>query len=224
MQSVSFYAGGDTPMPLGRLYTLGIRFFTGRAHAAALLPEVMPLIEAGTPAPRGGDHARRRLGGRAGGVCASRRSSSWSAAHEPGTSPRPAAGGRDDARVWRRAHRRDSGRAPENAGVVSSPRSPTYVGEAQSGARAERPSGSPCRGADARRGLRVQHRRSRATLTGAKLAPTRLNRGWRCFRGPARRARHRSHAHGSSPSRRRPRCRRAAGGPAPGRAHGRTRT
>src|SRR5581483_3359644 len=47
LQSVSFYAGGDTPMPLGRLYTLGIRFFTGRAHAAALLPEVLPLIEAG---------------------------------------------------------------------------------------------------------------------------------------------------------------------------------
>jgi threonine dehydrogenase-like Zn-dependent dehydrogenase len=51
LQSVSFYAGGDTPMPLGRLYTLGIRFFTGRAHAAALLPEVMPLIEAGRLRP-----------------------------------------------------------------------------------------------------------------------------------------------------------------------------
>jgi alcohol dehydrogenase len=51
LQSVSFYAGGDTPMPLGRLYTLGIRFFTGRAHAAALLPRVMPLIEAGRLRP-----------------------------------------------------------------------------------------------------------------------------------------------------------------------------
>ena len=51
LQSVSFSAGGDTPMPLGRLYTLGIRFFTGRAHAAALLPEVMPLIEAGRLRP-----------------------------------------------------------------------------------------------------------------------------------------------------------------------------
>src|SRR6185369_10331321 len=40
LQSVSFYAGGDMPMPLGRLYTLGIQFFTGRAHAAALLPQV----------------------------------------------------------------------------------------------------------------------------------------------------------------------------------------
>jgi threonine dehydrogenase-like Zn-dependent dehydrogenase len=51
LQSVSFYAGGDTPMPLGRLYTYGIRFFTGRAHATALLPQVMPLIEAGRLRP-----------------------------------------------------------------------------------------------------------------------------------------------------------------------------
>jgi hypothetical protein len=33
-------------LPLGKLYTLGIRFFIGRAHAASLLPEVMPLIAA----------------------------------------------------------------------------------------------------------------------------------------------------------------------------------
>jgi len=52
LQSVSFYAGADMPMPLGRLYTLGIRFFTGRAHAAALLPEVMPLIEQGRLRPQ----------------------------------------------------------------------------------------------------------------------------------------------------------------------------
>jgi alcohol dehydrogenase len=52
LQSVSFYAGADTPMPLGRLYTLGIRFFTGRAHAAGLLPEVMPLIEQGRLRPQ----------------------------------------------------------------------------------------------------------------------------------------------------------------------------
>lgn len=51
LQSVSFYAGADTPMPLGRLYTLGIRYFVGRAHAAALLPEVMPLIAAGRLRP-----------------------------------------------------------------------------------------------------------------------------------------------------------------------------
>jgi alcohol dehydrogenase len=50
-QSVSFYTGGDMPLPLGRLYTLGIRFFTGRAHAAALLPDVMPLIERGVLRP-----------------------------------------------------------------------------------------------------------------------------------------------------------------------------
>src|SRR5262249_34948477 len=43
LKSVSFYAAGAMPMPLGRLYTLGIRLFTGRAHAAALLPRVMPL-------------------------------------------------------------------------------------------------------------------------------------------------------------------------------------
>jgi threonine dehydrogenase-like Zn-dependent dehydrogenase len=49
-QSVSFY-GGDMPLPLGRLYTLGIRFFTGRAHAVALLPQVMPLIEQGRLRP-----------------------------------------------------------------------------------------------------------------------------------------------------------------------------
>src|SRR5438477_775763 len=44
LQSVSFDPG-DVPMPLGRLYTLGVRFFTGRTHAAALPPEPMPLIE-----------------------------------------------------------------------------------------------------------------------------------------------------------------------------------
>ena len=51
-QSVSFYPGGDMPMPLGRLYTLGLRFFVGRAHAAALLPKVMPLIEEGRLRPQ----------------------------------------------------------------------------------------------------------------------------------------------------------------------------
>jgi alcohol dehydrogenase len=51
-QCVSFYPGGDMPLPLGRLYTLGIRFFVGRAHAAALLPEVLPLIEQGRLRPQ----------------------------------------------------------------------------------------------------------------------------------------------------------------------------
>jgi alcohol dehydrogenase len=50
-QSVSFYPGGEMPMPLGRLYTLGIRFSIGRAHAVALLPQVMPLIEHGRLRP-----------------------------------------------------------------------------------------------------------------------------------------------------------------------------
>lgn len=50
-QCVSFYAGTDTPMPLGRMYTLGIRFHVGRAHACALLPEVMPLLAAGRLRP-----------------------------------------------------------------------------------------------------------------------------------------------------------------------------
>jgi len=51
LQSVSFYAGGDMAMPLGRLYTLGIRFFVGRVHAAAQLPEVMSLIAQGRLRP-----------------------------------------------------------------------------------------------------------------------------------------------------------------------------
>jgi threonine dehydrogenase-like Zn-dependent dehydrogenase len=33
------------------MYTLGIRFFVGRCHAAALLPEVVPLIQAGRLRP-----------------------------------------------------------------------------------------------------------------------------------------------------------------------------
>jgi alcohol dehydrogenase len=51
-QSVSFYPGGEMPLPLGRLYTLGIRFLIGRAHSVALLPEVMPLIETGRLRPQ----------------------------------------------------------------------------------------------------------------------------------------------------------------------------
>ena len=50
-QSVSFYAGGEMPLPLGRLYTLGIRFSIGRAHSVALLPQAMTLIEAGRLRP-----------------------------------------------------------------------------------------------------------------------------------------------------------------------------
>jgi threonine dehydrogenase-like Zn-dependent dehydrogenase len=50
--STSFYAGGNVPMPLGKMYTLGIRFFIGRAHSVALLPQVMPLIESGRLRPQ----------------------------------------------------------------------------------------------------------------------------------------------------------------------------
>jgi threonine dehydrogenase-like Zn-dependent dehydrogenase len=51
-QCISFHPGRETPLPLGRMYTLGIRFFVGRCHAAALLPEVVPLIEAGRLRPQ----------------------------------------------------------------------------------------------------------------------------------------------------------------------------
>jgi alcohol dehydrogenase len=50
-QSVSFHPGPPVPLPLGRMYTLGIRFFVGRCHAAALLPEVVRLIESGRLQP-----------------------------------------------------------------------------------------------------------------------------------------------------------------------------
>ena len=51
-QSVSFYAGADVPLPLGKMYTLGIRFLVGRAHAAATIPAVLPLIEEGRLRPQ----------------------------------------------------------------------------------------------------------------------------------------------------------------------------
>ncbi len=50
-QSVSFFPSPETPVPLGKLYTLGIQFYIGRAHAASLLPEVIPLVEAGRLQP-----------------------------------------------------------------------------------------------------------------------------------------------------------------------------
>jgi alcohol dehydrogenase len=45
-QSVSFHPGPGVSLPMGRMYTLGIRFFVGRCHSAALLPEVVSLIAA----------------------------------------------------------------------------------------------------------------------------------------------------------------------------------
>lgn len=50
-QCVSFHSARETPLPLGRMYTLGIRFHIGRCHAAALLPEVVGLIGAGRLQP-----------------------------------------------------------------------------------------------------------------------------------------------------------------------------
>jgi len=50
-QSASFYAGKDVPMPLGRMYTLGVRFFMGRCHASSVMPEVISLIESGRLRP-----------------------------------------------------------------------------------------------------------------------------------------------------------------------------
>jgi len=50
-QSVSFFPMPETPVPLGKLYTLGIKFFIGRAHAVSLLPEVMALIASGALRP-----------------------------------------------------------------------------------------------------------------------------------------------------------------------------
>ena len=40
------------PLPLGRLYTLGIRFSIGRVHSVAMLPQVLPLIEQGRLRPQ----------------------------------------------------------------------------------------------------------------------------------------------------------------------------
>ena len=50
-QSTSYYQGGDVPVPLGRLYTLGISFYVGRCHACKVLPEVLELIEVGKLSP-----------------------------------------------------------------------------------------------------------------------------------------------------------------------------
>jgi threonine dehydrogenase-like Zn-dependent dehydrogenase len=48
LHSVSYYGGQPTvAIPMGRLYTLGIQVHTGRAHSAALLPEVIALVAGG---------------------------------------------------------------------------------------------------------------------------------------------------------------------------------
>jgi hypothetical protein len=40
-----------TPLPLGKLYTLGIRFQTGRVHSAAVVQQVLGLIGEGRLTP-----------------------------------------------------------------------------------------------------------------------------------------------------------------------------
>jgi len=51
LQSVSYYPGGAVELPLVRMYTLGVRFRVGRCHAAAQIPEVLKLVEAGRLRP-----------------------------------------------------------------------------------------------------------------------------------------------------------------------------
>ena len=51
-QSVSFYPAPTRPLPLGRMYTHGIKLVMGRAHSAALLPEVLALVESGRLEPQ----------------------------------------------------------------------------------------------------------------------------------------------------------------------------
>lgn len=51
LHSVSSYLAGEVSLPLQRMYTLGIEFHIGRAHAAALLPEVVALLADGRLRP-----------------------------------------------------------------------------------------------------------------------------------------------------------------------------
>jgi alcohol dehydrogenase len=51
LQSVSSYLDETIPVALRRLYTLGIELHIGRAHSAALLPEVVALVAAGRLRP-----------------------------------------------------------------------------------------------------------------------------------------------------------------------------
>lgn len=51
LHSVSSYVVGEVSLPLQRMYTLGIEFHIGRAHSAALLPEVAALLAEGRLRP-----------------------------------------------------------------------------------------------------------------------------------------------------------------------------
>lgn len=50
--SVSGFVQGGVGLPLTKMYTLGIRFLTGRVHATAVIPEVLPLVASGALRPR----------------------------------------------------------------------------------------------------------------------------------------------------------------------------
>ena len=50
-QSVSYYPAATTPLPLGRMYTLGIRFSVSRAAFGRAHPRVLALIESGRLRP-----------------------------------------------------------------------------------------------------------------------------------------------------------------------------
>jgi threonine dehydrogenase-like Zn-dependent dehydrogenase len=79
LHSVSYYAAESmTPMPLGKLYTLGIQFHIGRAHSAAVLPEVIGLVADGRLAP---DHHSHRLGRGAGPLLRADRQARGAPAH-----------------------------------------------------------------------------------------------------------------------------------------------
>jgi alcohol dehydrogenase len=52
-QSVSFYPGPATALPLGRMYTLGVDLRIGRCHSAAVMPPLLALITAGRLTPQG---------------------------------------------------------------------------------------------------------------------------------------------------------------------------
>ncbi|MEM9176264.1 MAG: alcohol dehydrogenase catalytic domain-containing protein [Myxococcota bacterium] len=51
LHSASYVLGEAKALPLGKLYTLGLRLDLGRADSAALLPEVMRLVADGTLSP-----------------------------------------------------------------------------------------------------------------------------------------------------------------------------
>ena len=51
LQSVSSYLEEKVPVPLRRMYTLGVELHIGRAHSAALLPEVVALVADGRLRP-----------------------------------------------------------------------------------------------------------------------------------------------------------------------------